>query len=174
MSTLSIASNNHVRSLESYADDPVGFVRDVLPAATGDAHSYAIAYAEGMEHRPAVPDFVIPLPTRFRVEGIEDTYVFTWVTPERGDAHYEGNLPEDGQVWQLYPPHANNASRTMGFCEATDWATLYVKEPGGSEWRSCNSTDRGRESLATSVAEWLDEEKGLSSQLHIYQAYDWE
>ena len=33
MSTLSIASNNHVRSLESYADDPVGFVRDVLPAA---------------------------------------------------------------------------------------------------------------------------------------------
>lgn len=33
MSTLSITATNRVRSLESYANDPVGFVRDVLPEA---------------------------------------------------------------------------------------------------------------------------------------------
>ena len=42
----------------------------------GPVHAYAIAYSEGMEHMPAVPDYVVPLPSRFRVEGIEDTYFF--------------------------------------------------------------------------------------------------
>ena len=140
----------------------------------GETHTYAVAYSEGMEHRPAVPDFVIPLPDKFRVEGIEDTYTFTWTEPERGDAHYAGSLPEDGQVWQLYPPHANNPSRTGGFCEATEWAAVYIKEPGGTNWRTCRDSDDGRESLASGVAEDLDEAKGLPSELHLYQALDWD
>ena len=96
-----------------------------------------------------------------------------WTTPERGDAHYAGSLLEDGQVWQLYPPHANNSSRTSGFCDATQWAALYFKEPGGSEWRLCQDPDGGRETSASAIAEYLDEAKGLSSQLHMYQSYDW-
>ena len=141
----------------------------------GPVHAYAIAYSEGMEHRPAVPEYVVPLPDRFRVEGIEDTYLFEWATPDRGDPHYNGSLPSDGQTWQLYPPHPNNASRTEGFCENTDWTALFVKEQGGVTWLLCNQSDGGgREGLATGVAEGLDEGKGLSSQLHIYQAYDWE
>ena len=145
-----------------------------IQGPAGPVHSYAIAYAEGMAHRPAVPDFVIPLPDKFRVEGIEDTYTFTWMVPERGDAHYSGSLPEDGQVWQLYPPHANNPSRTSGFCDAAEWALIYIREPDGSNWRSCEDRRGARETLATRAAEWLDEAKGLLSELHIYQAYDWD
>ena len=68
-----------------------------LEGPVGPTHAYAVAYSEGMEHRPAVPDYIVPLPERFRVEGIEDTYVFVWTVPERGDAHYSGSLLSDGK-----------------------------------------------------------------------------
>ena len=92
---------------------------------------------------------------------------------ERVDAHYAGSLLKDGQVWLIYPPHENNSIRTVGFCDVTDWAALYVKEQDGSSWRVCRDTDDAREILAARIAEWLDEAKGLSSQLYIYEAYDW-
>ena len=140
----------------------------------GPVHSYAVAYSEGMEHRPAVPDFVVPLPDSFRVEGIEDTYFFEWTVPDRGDPHYSGSLPSDGQVWQLYPPHANNSSRTDGFCDPETWVALVVPEPDDTAWFYCDDNERGREGLATGIVNLMDEAKGLSSRLHIYQAYDWE
>lgn len=141
----------------------------------GLAHSYTVAYSEGMEHMPAVPDFVIPLPDKFRVEGIEDSYFFEWTVPERGDPHYSGSLPSDSQVWQLYPPNANNASRTEGFCSTTDWTSLFLTEADSNYWYFCDDSERGgREGSAKAIAARLDEAKGLSSRLHIYQAYDWE
>ena len=138
----------------------------------GEARSYVIAYSEGMERPPVVPDSRISLPDSFRVEGIEDTYRFQWTKPERGDPHYAGSLAADGQVWQLYPPHVNNTSRTSGFCKATEWATVLRKEPAGIKWHSCRDQDRAGERLAESVVEWLDEAKGLSSQLHTYRVSD--
>ena len=141
----------------------------------GPVHSYAVAYSEGMEHLPAVPDYVVPLPDIFRVEGIEDTYFFEWAVPDKGDPHYSGSLPSDGQLWQLYPPHANNPSRTDGFCDAETWTALFVTESGDTPWYYCDERGGGsREGLATVIARQLDEAKGLSSRLHIYQAYDWE
>ena len=133
----------------------------------GEAVTYSIAYAEGMSHRPAVPDFIIPLPDRFRVEGIRDTYVFTWTVPARGDNHYAGRLGD--QVWELYPPHANNPSRTEGYCKAIEWAALYKDDVAGS-WRICHDNRPG---IATEVVRNLDEFKGLESETHFYQTYDW-
>ena len=137
----------------------------------GPTHTYAVSYAKGMAHRPAVPEFVVPLPKQFRVEGIEHTYRFTWTVPERGDAHYEGSHAAHGHVWQVYPPHANNVSRTVGYCEATMWASVHISEKGEDPWSACSA---GRELLATDVARWLDADKGLASELHIYLAHDWD
>ncbi len=134
----------------------------------GQTMTLAIAYSEGMAHRPAVPDFVIPLPKKFRVEGIQNTYVFTWTTPPRGDNHYSGSIA--GRHYEVYPPHANNPSRTNGYCEATEWASLYHRDAGGPQWRVC-SDKRGH--IASIVAEQIDEGRGLASESHFYQAYDW-
>lgn len=140
----------------------------------GPVHSYAVAYSEGMEHRPAVPDFVVSLPNSFRVEGIEDTYLFEWTVPDRGDSHYSGSLPSDSQKWQLYPPHPNNSSRTEGFCEAETWTAIFYKDAEDGPWYYCDDSKGGtREGMASGIAVGLDEAKGLSSRLHIYQAYDW-
>ena len=64
-----------------------------VKGADGPVHSYAVAYSEGMEHRPDVPDFVIPLPHKFRVEGIEDTSIFVWTVPEKGTPTTRGAFP---------------------------------------------------------------------------------
>ena len=132
----------------------------------GEAVTFAIAYSEGMAHRPAVPDFVIPLPDTFRVEGIQDTYVFTWTTPQRGDNHYAGSVRD--RHYQVYPPDVNNPSRTSGSCEATEWAGLYYTDEG--RWRICFDQ---RTRIARSIAEHMDEARGLESESHFYQSYDW-
>ena len=133
----------------------------------GEAVTFAMAYAEGMAHRPSVPDFVIPLPDIFRVEGIQDTYVFTWTTPQRGDNHYAGSVR--GRHYQVYPPDANNPSRTSGSCEATEWAGLYYTDPK-ARWRIYFDQ---RTRIARSIAEHMDEARGLESESHFYQSYDW-
>ena len=134
----------------------------------GQAFSFAIAYSEGMPHRPAVPDFVIPLPDMFRVEGIQDTFIFRWTVSLRGDSHYAGSVK--GSHYQIYPPHANNASRSGGSCAATDWVALYHTDPGEPRWRLCHE-ERGR--ITREVAQHIDESKGLASESHFYQVYDW-
>ena len=133
----------------------------------GAAVTYAIAYSEGMEHRPAVPDFVVPLPPGLTVDGVEDTYVFTWTIPLGDkDKYYSGRLADEW-AWKVWPPNKNNSARTEGYCENTEWAS--IRQTIDVAWYNC---DVNRMGAAKAIARWIDEDRGLASTLHIYEAID--
>ena len=134
----------------------------------GRAVTYSIAYSEGMEYRPAVPDFVVPLPPGFSVGGVSDTYVSVWtIPPGDKDKYYTGSMGD--LVWRIYPPNKNNPTRTNGFCEATEWAARWLMFEDSPGQYTCSDK---RTSIATSSAYYMDDDRGLPSQIHFYETID--
>ena len=110
----------------------------------GDAGLQGPQGEPGQVHSNSV--VVIPLPEKYEIEGIEDTYTFTLMDADTAEPYYDVSPGP----WQIYPPHMSNPIRTRSLqCSPESW---FASTRGGGR----SACDAERERLSRSVVGWIE------------------